>query len=109
MALLIFDSTQCGLCGKVITAQHEFQSFAAFLPPGHRLHRFSDASFHQSCLLSCEDYQGLMHLHAEYLVIYEKRPLPSAEEAKNFTDWYNNSEDIKSWQAELDQFWSQNS
>jgi len=109
VALLITGFTKCGLCGEVIEAHHQFHSFAAFISPGHRLHGFSDASVHQSCLLNCEDYQGLMHLYAGYQQIYERRPLPSPEEAKNFTHWYNNSEDIKSWQAELAQFWSQNS
>lgn len=106
MALLILGSTKCTLCGKVIDETHKHQSFRAFIPPGHRLHQFSDASFHHSCLTFCAEYQELMDLLDDYLIIFRQRPLPTAEVAKQFDAWYNNSEAIRSREAKLDKFWS---
>lgn len=108
MALVIIGSTKCGLCGEVIKAQHEFHSFAAFIPPGHRLHCFSDASFHHACLKACDEYQAVMDLHNAYLIIDEQRPLPSTEEAKQFDLWIENSEAVKTWQAKINKFWDEN-
>ncbi|MCZ2341260.1 MAG: hypothetical protein LC104_05615 [Bacteroidales bacterium] len=74
MALIIPGKTTCVVCGRVIVASGDAVSFPAFLKPGHRLSRFSDAVGHIGCIQSSADGQEAQRLHRRYLEIWESRP-----------------------------------
>ncbi|WP_223789996.1 hypothetical protein [Marinicella meishanensis] len=109
MAILIAGATKCSLCQQVIEADHEVMMFPAFIPEHHRLYRYSDASLHQACYQRCADHDELEDLLERYWKVYDQRPMPPPEAAKNFDAWYNNSKEVKIWQQQLAAFWERNS
>jgi hypothetical protein len=60
MALVIRGKTTCSVCGLILEPNQDVVGFPHFLPPDHRLWRFSDSAMHNSCYEQWEhhDYFG---------------------------------------------------
>lgn len=75
MSILLRGKTPCPLCGKIIAADDAVRGFPAFLQPTHRLAKFSDSTFHESCLAASADAAEAQFLYERWLAIWDKRPL----------------------------------
>ncbi len=74
MALIIEGRTLCSFCGNPIQAASEATAFPAFLPPEHRLARFSDAAFHTACFAACPEREDVEAVLMKYRRIWDSRP-----------------------------------
>jgi hypothetical protein len=74
MALILEGKTLCGICGKPITSVSDAIGFPAFLPPGHRLSRFSDGAFHAKCFDECVEREAVLNVLEKYRQIWQSRP-----------------------------------
>lgn len=74
MALILEGKTLCPICGNPIRTAAEATAFPAFLRPGHRFARFSDAAFHTSCFVSCPERQDVEAVFMKYEEIWKSRP-----------------------------------
>ncbi|RYG31286.1 hypothetical protein EON81_23225 [bacterium] len=81
MALFFSGKTTCPLCGKMIEEGDAMVAFSAFLRSEHRLGRFSDAAFHESCFRASPEGAEAEALYAEWNAIWDARPrgVPWAE------------------------------
>lgn len=82
MAIIILGKTDCGICGRPIERTSDATSFPAFLPPEHKLARFSDDAFHTACFDACPERPLVEAAYEKYRQIWESRPrgLRSLEE-----------------------------
>lgn len=94
MAMIIPGKTVCPLCNEIIGVNDQITAFPAFLPPDHKFGRFSDAAFHESCLMKDPDHTGVEDMYGAYLMIWDSRPrvLKTMEEVdawtkEAFSDW----------------------
>ncbi len=86
MAILIPHKTTCVLCHDVIDSPDDVVAFPAFIPPGHKMSKYSDSIFHGQCFRNWDGGETLQHLYASYCEIWDGRPgnLQSVDE---ITEW----------------------
>lgn len=75
MAIILRGKTTCPLCGKTIAADDAVRGFPAFLKSTHRLGKFSDAAFHETCLAASSDAAEVQVLFEKWQAIWDNRPL----------------------------------
>lgn len=74
MALFVVGSSKCAICRLVVSTSAEAMLFPAFLEPGHRLHRYSDAVFHRECFEAWIDRVEFVRLLSKFQAIMSARP-----------------------------------
>lgn len=86
MALFFPGKTNCIICNEVILRTKDAICFPAFLPNGHRLHRFSDGAFHIDCFQKWPDRESFEIIYKKYREIWENKPR-NLKTLKEIEDW----------------------
>ena len=74
MSIVVSGKSLCVVCGRVLEEADKIASFPAFLPPTHRLARFSDAACHLECFNRAPESEAVARLFRLYRDIWESRP-----------------------------------
>lgn len=74
MGLLFPDKTICLICRKTISSSDDFESFPAFLPNSHPLHKYSEGIFHRGCYENWEKHEEFSDLYNRFRKVWDSRP-----------------------------------
>ena len=74
MALVIVGTSRCALCDGVLQNDQDVTAFPAFLPPKHRLWRYSDAAFHARCFTTWTERSAFEALYQRAQALWNTRP-----------------------------------
>jgi hypothetical protein len=74
MALVIVGRSRCALCEGVLEDGQDVTAFPAFLPPKHRLWRYSDAAFHARCFIAWTERSAFEALYQRAQALWNTRP-----------------------------------
>lgn len=99
----IIGKTTCALCSAAITEEADKIAFPEFLPEGHHLRQYSNAVFHRKCFNEWQRRDEFLEIFERWKRIYRERPMPP-NDIKNFSDWYQKSEEVNEWKKKLNQF-----
>jgi hypothetical protein len=72
MALVIIGRSRCHICGQVITADRQFQTFPPGLfADGTSEYHLNDSAVHLNCLDQLPEAEQAKHAVAEYVAHFE--------------------------------------
>ena len=94
MALTLPSNPPCKLCEKIIEIEEDIVVFDNFLPFDHKFGKFSNASFHKSCIIADPDYDEAENMHYVWKKIMASRP-PEIQKEKDINEWAQ--EVLKDW------------